>query len=671
MSCAELQNTLAELATVASVNFTTPISNSESGLRPKELLILSRPWASHKILSNIVAILASGLFGHDVSFVSENVDATMGVEYVDRGYDIDVESWSPHEQYNSPHEHALGRTGFTGQSGIYTPTYVNEKHSDLALDWYKNHKFLNATALTDVFPGVEILHESDVAYASDLSRAESLVTNYELPYAVRAISSADKLSTIADAASRNEGVLFYHWQPDPLLSEFSLDRVHFPPHHVGCSSLYETIQDDGDTNVKITNINTTCDFPRVDPLISVSRDSMQFFPELYALLQSLSAGFTHDPQSEHFHTPTWSQEVIQDLIEQFQIAQRDSAGQDDDDTIAQSVACTWIADNLDLVKSRVPTCPVDVETLQCVCDSDVFDAQSGTCLTQPSTLNSAMKVLSNLKWTVMPVVDPPFVIRTGKPERPFSGFVIDVWERLAVRGQIDFEYVDPLERNLSGSYGAVFDAVVKYRMADMTLGAHFLTPERGGISAHSSSFVDGGSSFISHASQKTLWERMMTVITPFTADLWAVLFALFFVTAVVFWFIDRDGGEKSFGYHFYYVLVGWTNLDFITPGGFFSAMLAVLFAFFSMVLIALYTAMLVIRFAESIRGAELTSVSQASNGICILENSAFELKKNLVNKIFGYLARCEFWLKLGLRFWIFVGYVEILAKFGAKSNFRV
>ena len=32
-----------------------------------------------------------------------------------------------------------------------------------------------------------------------------------------------------------------------------------------------------------------------------------------------------------------------------------------------------------------------------------------------------------------------------------------------------------------------------------------------------------------------------------------------------------------------------------------------------------------------------------------------ELKKNLVNKIFGYLARCEFWAKLGLRFWILVG----------------
>ena len=47
------------------------------------------------------------------------------------------------------------------------------------------------------------------------------------------------------------------------------------------------------------------------------------------------------------------------------------------------------------------------------------------------------------------------------------------------------------------------------------------------------------------------------------------------------------------------------------------------------------------------------------------------LKKILANKIVGFLARCEFWLKLGLRFWNFVGYVEMLAKFGAKLGFRV
>ena len=38
-----------------------------------------------------------------------------------------------------------------------------------------------------------------------------------------------------------------------------------------------------------------------------------------------------------------------------------------------------------------------------------------------------------------------------------------------------------------------------------------------------------------------------------------------------------------------------------------------------------------------------------------------ELKKNFLKKIFGYEARCEFWVKIGLRFWILVGYVDFLA----------
>ena len=36
-------------------------------------------------------------------------------------------------------------------------------------------------------------------------------------------------------------------------------------------------------------------------------------------------------------------------------------------------------------------------------------------------------------------------------------------------------------------------------------------------------------------------------------------------------------------------------------------------------------------------------------------SGAVLLKKNLANKIFGYLARCEFWAKIGLRFLILVG----------------
>ena len=65
------------------------------------------------------------------------------------------------------------------------------------------------------------------------------------------------------------------------------------------------------------------------------------------------------------------------------------------------------------------------------------------------------------------------------------------------------------------------------------------------------------------------------------------------------------------------------------------------------------------------------SVKYHDRDIKSLDSVRRELKKNLTNKIFGYLARCDFWAKLGLRFWILVGYVYFLANFGAKFDFRV
>ena len=52
-----------------------------------------------------------------------------------------------------------------------------------------------------------------------------------------------------------------------------------------------------------------------------------------------------------------------------------------------------------------------------------------------------------------------------------------------------------------------------------------------------------------------------------------------------------------------------------------------------------------------------------------LASATFSLKKNLANKIFWYLARCEFWVKFGLRFWILVGYVEIFIEIWREIGF--
>ena len=70
-----------------------------------------------------------------------------------------------------------------------------------------------------------------------------------------------------------------------------------------------------------------------------------------------------------------------------------------------------------------------------------------------------------------------------------------------------------------------------------------------------------------------------------------------------------------------------------------------------------------------LRRTDGTVIRSRGNGeVWILSQ---ELKKTFLKKIFGYEARCEFWVKIGLRFWILVGYVDFLAKFGAKLSFRV
>jgi len=50
---------------------------------------------------------------------------------------------------------------------------------------------------------------------------------------------------------------------------------------------------------------------------------------------------------------------------------------------------------------------------------------------------------------------------------------------------------------------------------------------------------------------------------------------------------------------------------------------------------------------------------------------AYKLKKKLANKIFGYLRRCKFLAKIVVVILDLVGSVDFLAKFGAKSDFRV
>ena len=48
------------------------------------------------------------------------------------------------------------------------------------------------------------------------------------------------------------------------------------------------------------------------------------------------------------------------------------------------------------------------------------------------------------------------------------------------------------------------------------------------------------------------------------------------------------------------------------------------------------------------------SMHKAAADAAAAESTRPELKKNFLKKIFGYLARWQFWAKIGLRFWILV-----------------
>ena len=65
---------------------------------------------------------------------------------------------------------------------------------------------------------------------------------------------------------------------------------------------------------------------------------------------------------------------------------------------------------------------MDPSTLQCVCAAD-FDAATGLCLpSKPVSDLVAKQATDGLAWRVMPVVDPPFVIKNGNSsDRPYSG----------------------------------------------------------------------------------------------------------------------------------------------------------------------------------------------------------------------------------------------------------
>ena len=285
----------------------------ENGPRLK---ILNKRWPSHLILSNIVHFIARDFLGYGVDFITSEqatvANSTSDIKelHAPLGGDIDIENWNE-GRYSEDDVYILGKTGFTGRSGIFMPDFVNQKHSNWSIDWFKPHRYddrvhllfpqdddkasnktyllaenttsttgrlmfeegaawahswapdycednmrlsfrptnlvsnghptsrylqrrnqNNETVLSDVDETVQttgfsnqgqnsqkrcgqILHE----HGYDIGRVEQLVNNHRLPYRVRYSTPQEKLHSIVQANYQREGLLFYHWEPDPLFVE--------------------------------------------------------------------------------------------------------------------------------------------------------------------------------------------------------------------------------------------------------------------------------------------------------------------------------------------------------------------------------------------------------------------------------------------------------------------
>ena len=140
---------------------------------------------------------------------------------------------------------------------------------------------------------------------------------------------------------------------------------------------------------------------------------------------------------------------------------------------------------------------------------------------------------------------------------------------------------------------------------------------------YTGSFLDGGLSFVAPVVQRSFANRMLTIFEPFTFPLWGCLWILFTVTAVVFWYLDKDGNVESLGFHMFIVWVAFAQVDFWRPSGVTARALAVLFAFFTMTLISFYTAMLTVRFENQSTRSTIENILQVHDGVCVHEDGDF------------------------------------------------
>ena len=95
----------------------------------------------------------------------------------------------------------------------------------------------------------------------------------------------------------------------------------------------------------------------------------------------------------------------------------------------------------------------------------------GVCMPdRPINDAVAQQATSGKLWKVMPVVEPPFVYKTDDTNRPFSGFIIDLWEDIGDRAGLQTIWIDPGENS---TYNSVFEDVVRNGWENVCLFLQF------------------------------------------------------------------------------------------------------------------------------------------------------------------------------------------------------
>ena len=94
-------------------------------------------------------------------------------------------------------------------------------------------------------------------------------------------------------------------------------------------------------------------------------------------------------------------------------------------------------------------------------------------------------------------------------------------------------------------YGCAQDDVTELGVSDVYWAMYYTTVERSEVSRFTAPFLsDVGLSLLVPAARDSLWERMVTIFTPFTRDVWLITVAAAFVVSGALWVAESKRHDE-------------------------------------------------------------------------------------------------------------------------------